>query len=104
MALISSSVLPTIFFFYQLFKFLYSNEADPSRKGYRQLLETELHIPEMIMSVFSSITIPLLTYLNSKCFLENFVSLHNFMGISPMTMISVLIGLFEDLCLDIGNS
>jgi len=58
----------------------------------------------MVMSVFISVTIPVLTYLNSKCFLEKSVSLRNCVGMSRMTMILILIGLFGDICVDIGSS
>lgn len=71
---------------------------------------TEPHIPEMttFFFFFFSITIPVLAYLNLKCFLgkkkKNTMSPHNYIGICSMTIVSILIGLFGEICLDIGNS
>lgn len=102
-ALISSSVLPSNFCFHPLFRFLYSSEAHLRKKGYRQLLELKCTFLKLLFHFFSSITVPLLTYLNSKRFLKKPVSLHNYIGICRMPMILILIGLFGDICMDIGS-
>lgn len=54
--------------------------------------------------MFSSVTIPLLAHLNLKCFLEKPMSPRNYIWICSMTMVSILIGLFGDICLAILKS
>lgn len=78
-----------------------------SKKDYGQLLELNCMFFKLLCALFCfvfSITISLLAYLNLEYFLENLVSLHNYVGICRRTTIIILIGTFEDIYPDIESS